>query len=174
MDCGVSREFALFFNQGPNSRAKDDLDVLLSAHIREADQLTVKVLLADDHPGFPGLVASLLESTFEVVGRVADGRSLFEAAMKLNPDVIVTDICMPVLNGLEAADLLRKSGCTAKIVFLSVHSEPDFVQAGLSAGALAYVVKPRLGTELVLAIREALAGKIFVSPGVSREDSTAL
>jgi DNA-binding NarL/FixJ family response regulator len=119
-------------------------------------------------------VASLLESTFEVVGRVADGRSLFEAAMKLKPDVIVTDICMPVLNGLEAADLLRNSGCAAKIVFLSVHSEPDFVQAGLSAGASGYVVKPRVGTELVLAIREALAGKIFVSPDFSREDSRTL
>jgi DNA-binding NarL/FixJ family response regulator len=149
--------------------------LLLKAHIHQVDQLTtIKVLLADDHPGFPGLVTSLLESTFEVVGRVADGRSLVEAAMKLNPDVIVTDIGMPVLNGLEAVDLLRKSGCAAKIVFLSVHSEPDFVQAGLSTGAQGYVVKPRMGTELVLAIREALAGKIFVSQGLSREDSTTL
>ncbi len=94
--------------------------------------------------------------------------------MKLNPDVIVTDISMPVLNGLEAVDLLRKSGSAAKIVFLSVHSEPDFVQAGLSTGAQGYVVKPRMGTELVLAIREALAGKIFVSQGLSRGDSTTL
>jgi DNA-binding NarL/FixJ family response regulator len=149
--------------------------LLLKTHIHQGDQLTaIKVLLADDHPGFPALVARLLESTFEVVGRVADGRSLFELAMKLQPDVIVTDICMPVLNGLEAADLLRKSGCAAKIVFLSVHSEPDFVQAGLSAGALGYVVKPRVATELVLAIQEALAGKIFVSPGLSREDSSTL
>jgi DNA-binding NarL/FixJ family response regulator len=149
--------------------------LLLKAHVLWAGQLTtIKVLLADDHPGFPGLVASLLEPTFEVVGRVADGRSLFEAAMKLKPDVIVTDICMPVLNGLEAADLLKKSGCVAKIVFLSVHSEPDFVQAGLSAGALGYVVKPRVGTELVPAIREALAGKIFISPGLSREASSTL
>lgn len=145
------------------------------AHIHQVDQLTtIKVLLADDHPGFPGLVTSLLESTFEVVGRVADGRALVEAAMKLNPDVIVTDISMPVLNGLEAVDLLRKSGSAAKIVFLSVHSEPDFVQAGLSTGAQGYVVKPRMGTELVLAIREALAGKIFVSQGLSRGDSTTL
>ncbi|MGC1905374.1 MAG: response regulator transcription factor [Candidatus Acidiferrum sp.] len=149
--------------------------LLLKAHIHQVDQLTtIKVLLADDHPGFPGLVTSLLESTFEVVGRVADGRALVEAAMKLNPDVIVTDISMPVLNGLEAVDLLRKSGSAAKIVFLSVHSEPDFVQAGLSTGAQGYVVKPRMGTELVLAIREALAGKIFVSQGLSRGDSTTL
>jgi DNA-binding NarL/FixJ family response regulator len=147
--------------------------LLLKAHIHQADQLTtIKVLLADDHPGFPGLVASLLESSFEVVGKVVDGRSLFEAAMELQPDVIITDISMPVLNGLEAADLLRKSGSAAKIIFLSVHSDPDFVQAGLSAGASGYVVKPRVGTELVLAIREALAGKIFVSPGLSRENSS--
>jgi DNA-binding NarL/FixJ family response regulator len=149
--------------------------LLLKVRILQADQLTtIKVLLADDHPGFPGLVASLLGSPFEVVGRVADGRSLFEAAMKLNPDVIVTDICMPVLNGLEAVDLLRQSGCAAKIIFLSVHSEPDFVQAGLSAGASGYVIKPRLGTELVPAIRDAVAGKIFVSAGLSREDSSTL
>ena len=158
-----------------NARGRMTWNLLPKAHIRQVDHLTtIKVLLADDHPGFPGFVANLLESTFEVVGRVADGRSLFEAAMELKPDVIITDICMPVLNGLEAADLLRKSGCTAKIVFLSVHSEPDFVQAGLSAGALAYVVKPRVGTELLLAIREVLAGKTFVSPGLSREDSSKL
>jgi DNA-binding NarL/FixJ family response regulator len=176
MESKVSREDLLCFRANSIEWARRMAWILfLKGHIHQADQLTtIRVLLADDHPGFPGLVASLLESTFEVVGRVVDGRSLFEAALQLKPDVIVTDICMPVLNGLEAADLLRKSGCAAKIIFLSVHSDPDFVKAGLSVGALGYVVKRRVGTELVLAIREVLAGKVFVSPGLSQENSRTL
>jgi DNA-binding NarL/FixJ family response regulator len=123
----------------------------------------IRILLADDHPGFSHFVESLLESTFEVVGSVTDGGSLLETALKLNPDVIVTDISMPVLNGLEAIDQLKKLGCTSKTIFLSVHSDPEFMHACLSTGALGYVVKPRVGTDLLPAIREALAGHQFVS-----------
>jgi DNA-binding NarL/FixJ family response regulator len=123
----------------------------------------IRILLADDHPGFSHFVKSLLESTFEVVGSVTDGGSLLETALKLNPDVIVTDISMPVLNGLEAIDQLKKLGCTSKTIFLSVHSDPEFMRACLSTGALGYVVKPRVGTDLLPAIREALAGHQFVS-----------
>jgi DNA-binding NarL/FixJ family response regulator len=149
------------------------LSVKLQCH--QAVQLTtIKVLLADDHPGFSDRVASLLESTSQVTGKVADGMSLLEAAMNLKPDVILTDICMPILNGLKAVELLRKCGCTAKIIFLSVHSEQDFVHAGLSAGASGYVFKPRMATELGIAIREVLAERIFVSPGLLREDSSTL
>ena len=124
----------------------------------------IRILLADDHPGFPKLVESMLEPAFEIIGSVSNGRSLIDTAMELKPDVVVTDISMPILNGIEAAAQLRKSGCESKIVFLSIHSDPDFMRACLSIGALGYVIKPRMATELVHAIQEALAGRVFVSP----------
>ena len=110
------------------------------------------------------LVQRLLEPTFDVVTCVEDGESLVEAAGKLQPDVIVTDISMPKLNGIEAADRLRESGSSSKIVFLTVHADPDFVQAALKTGALAYVSKHRVNTDLVVAIGEAVAERMFVSP----------
>lgn len=124
----------------------------------------VRVLLADDTSQLLKVAARILTPAFEIVGKVGDGKSLFESAMKLQPDVIVSDISMPVLNGIEAANKLKVSGCRSKIVFLTVHSDPDFVRAGLDSGALGYVVKSRMTTELVLAIQEALAGRTFVSP----------
>ena len=124
----------------------------------------VRVLLADDHPLLVKEVANLLEPAFEVVGRVTDGKSLFESAMKLQADVIVSDISMPILNGIEAANKLKVSGCRSKIVFLTVHSDPEFVRACLATGALGYVVKFQMETDLVPAIQEALAGRIFISP----------
>ena len=123
----------------------------------------LKVLLADDHPIFLERVGKFLEPTFEVVGRVGNGQALFEAAMNLKPDVIITDISMPILSGIEAVNKLRKSGYTSKVVFLTVHADPDFVRACLAVGALGYVLKTRMATDLLPAIREALAGRIFVS-----------
>jgi len=124
----------------------------------------MRVLLADDHRSLLELIRGLLEPTYDVVGCVEDGGSLVEAAGKLQPDVIVTDISMPKLNGLEAANQLRESGSPSKIVFLTVHADPDFVQAALETGATAYVTKLRITTDLLVALREALAGRIFVSP----------
>jgi len=105
-----------------------------------------------------------LEPTFDVVGAVEDGEALVEAAGNLQPDVIITDISMPKLNGIEAADRLRESGSSSKIVFLTVHADPDFVQAALKTGALAYVSKSRITTDLLIAVEEALNGCTFVSP----------
>jgi len=110
------------------------------------------------------LIRGLLEPTYDVVGCVEDGQSLVQAAGKLQPDVIVTDISMPKLNGIEAADRLRESGSSSKIVFLTVHADPDFALAALKTGALAYVLKFRINTDLLVAIGEALAGHVFVSP----------
>lgn len=124
----------------------------------------IRILLADDHRRLLEIVQGLLEPTFDVVRCVKDGESLVEAAGKLQPDVIVTDISMPKLNGIEAADRLRESGSSSKIVFLTVHADPDFVQAALKTGALAYVAKLRINTDLVVAIGEAVAGRMFVSP----------
>ena len=124
----------------------------------------MSILLADDHPSFPKLVESLLKPAFDVLAIVSNGESILEAYTRLKPDIIVTDISMPVLSGFEAAVRLRKSGCTAKVIFLTVHADPDFVRAALSTGALGYVVKPRVATDLLAAIKEVLEGRVFISP----------
>ena len=122
-----------------------------------------RILLADDHPHFSELVEALLGPAFEVVGKVRDGQALFEAGISLKPDLILTDISMPVLNGIEAVEELHRSGCNSKIIFVTVHSDPDFVRSCLAVGAAGYVVKPRVAVDLQLAIREVLAGHLFVS-----------
>ncbi len=124
----------------------------------------VRILLADDHREMLEEVVHLLQSEFEVVGAVNDGQTLLEAASKLRPDVVVLDISMPIMNGLEAVDRLKEAGSNAKVVFLTVHEDPDFVHESLAKGALCYVVKPRLTSDLVPAIKEALANRSFVSP----------
>ena len=132
----------------------------------------VRILLADDHPHFPELVESLLGPTFEVVGKVRDGRTLFDIALKLNPDIIITDISMPVLNGIDAVNELQRSGCRSKVIFLSVHSDLDFVRTCLAAGAFGYIVKSRLAVDLFPAIRGALEGNLFVSPQGAETSTT--
>jgi DNA-binding NarL/FixJ family response regulator len=125
--------------------------------IHRAGQLMrARILLADDHPRFPEMEARLLEPEFEVVGKVGNGQALIEEAVRLKPDLIVTDISMPILNGIEAVDRLKGLGCTSRIVFLSVHSDNDFVSGCLSTGALGYVAKSKIASELVPAIRRAL------------------
>jgi len=121
------------------------------------------VLLADDHPHFPEMEERLLEPEFRVVGKVANGQSLFDEAIRLQPDVIVTDISMPILNGIEAAERLKESGCESRVIFLTVHCDSDFIRRCISTGAFGYVVKSRIASELIPAIRGALAGNIFVS-----------
>jgi DNA-binding NarL/FixJ family response regulator len=123
----------------------------------------MRVLLADDHRGLLDVIRSLLKIEVEIVGCVSDGESLFDAAMELHPDIIVTDISMPRLSGLEAVDRLRESGCSSKVVFLTAHSDPDFIDAALKTGALAYVLKTSIAADLLFAIQEACAGRVFVS-----------
>jgi DNA-binding NarL/FixJ family response regulator len=125
-----------------------------------------RVLLADDHPHFTELVETLLGLAFEVVGKVSNGKALIDAAISLKPDLILTDISMPVLNGIEAVDELHRSGCNSKIIILTVHSDADFVRSCLAVGAAGYISKPRVATDLQLAIRQVLAGQLFVSPDV--------
>jgi DNA-binding NarL/FixJ family response regulator len=109
------------------------------------------------------MAQGLLVSACEVVGQTSDGQSLMEAAMRIHPDVIVTDISMPILNGIEACKQLRELGCEAKVIFLTAHSDIDFVRTCLDAGALGYVVKSRMATDLKRAVQEVLAGRIFIS-----------
>ena len=130
----------------------------------------VRILVADDHAGVRELVESMLEPTFEVIGTVGNGKALVETARRLQPDVIITDISMPILSGIEAAKQLQEFGSRAKVVFLTVHSDPDIVRACLNVGACGYVVKPRMDSDLLPAVREALAGRIFLSPTDNREN----
>lgn len=125
---------------------------------------STRVLLADDNQAIVDTAVRALQSEFEVVGSVADGQSLLRAAAMLKPDVLILDISMPILNGIEVAHLLKESGSNAKIVFLTVHEDPDFIRESLAAGALGYVSKLHLATDLLVAIREALAGRTFISP----------
>jgi len=126
----------------------------------------IRILLADDHQTVLQRVCELLGDDFEIVGTVNNGRDAVVAALRLNPDVLVIDISMPVLNGLQAAQQLRSAKQPTKIVFLTVHTDRDFVTAALSAGALGYVTKSDVATDLVPAISEALAGRIYVSKSI--------
>lgn len=123
-----------------------------------------RIVLADDHKDIREKVMQQLEPEFEVVGAVADGNALLEAASQMKPDVCVIDISMPIMSGIEAATQIKASGLTVKIVFLTVHEDPDFLQAALDAGALGYVVKSRVASDLCPAVNAALAGRLFVSP----------
>lgn len=127
----------------------------------------ISVLLADDHADFLAVAVRLLESEVGVVKTVADGGAVLKEAAELDPDVIVLDISMPVLSGIEAARQLRAAGSRAKIVFLTVHDDADFARAALEAGAAAYIVKDRLASDLMHALHDVMAGNSFVSPTVN-------
>jgi DNA-binding NarL/FixJ family response regulator len=131
----------------------------------ESETLTrTRIILGEDHKDMRERVVRLLEPEYEVVGAAEDGLALLEAAARMRPDVCVLDISMPRMNGIEAATEFRKRGSAVKVVFLTVHEDQDFVRAALAAGALGYVVKSRMGSDLRSAIREALDGRLFVSP----------
>jgi DNA-binding NarL/FixJ family response regulator len=133
---------------------------------RSGDGGRPRVVLADDHREMLVRVTSLLASEFAVVAAVGDGESLVDAEADLRPDVLVIDITMPGISGLEAAALVRRSGSQVPIVFLSVHEEAEFVLAARGTGALGYVTKVRLGSDLIPAVRAALDGRRFVSASV--------
>jgi len=123
-----------------------------------------RILLADDHQIVLDGLCSLLAGEFEVCGTAMDGRQLVDLARKVQPDVIVTDISMPLLNGIDAVRKLREEGVTAKVVFLSMHFDVTYLSQALEAGASAYVLKHAASDELISAIRAALRGGSFLSP----------
>ncbi len=128
-----------------------------------------RLLLADDHTLFVEALQRVLEPEFELIGAVADGRALLEAAPRLAPDVILLDLSMPLLNGIDAAQQLRRLVPEAKLVFLSMHGDPTYVTEAFRAGASGYVLKRASATELVQAIRTALRGHVYMSPLLAKD-----
>lgn len=129
-----------------------------------------RLLLAEDHAAMLGQTVRLLEGEFEIVGQVGTGPEALTAAARLDPDVVILDISIPGLDGIETARCLRSAGSPAKVVFLTVHDDPDYVRAALDAGGTAYVVKSRLASDLVPAIHAALEGRNFVSSTLQLKD----
>jgi DNA-binding NarL/FixJ family response regulator len=124
----------------------------------------VRMLLADDRQEILDAVSQLVDGQYDIAARVNNGEQVIEAVARLDPDLLVLDISMPVLTGIEAAARLKESGCRAKVVFLTVHDDPDYVEAAFSVGACGYVLKTRLGMDLLPALREVLQDRTFVSP----------
>lgn len=132
------------------------------------------VLLADDHAVVAAGIASLLKDEFDLVGIVADGQALVAAATRLRPDVIVADITMPLASGLDAARQLSAAGATSKIVFLTMHDDPQLAAEAFRAGASGYLPKNSAGEELILAIQEVVRGRAYLSPLITRDVMSAL
>jgi DNA-binding NarL/FixJ family response regulator len=132
-----------------------------------------RVLVADDHQSLLDRVVSILCDEFVVVATVHDGTAVVEAEARLEPDVLVIDISMPGMSGLEAASTIRRRGSRAAVVCLTAHQEREIVEAAWQAGALGYVTKTSLACDLVPAVRAALAGHRFVSRGILAEPRPA-
>ena len=126
----------------------------------------IRVVLADDHREVLEKIRGVLGDEFEVVATAENGSQAVCAVLALDPDVLVIDISMPFLSGLQAARNMQRANCRAKIVFLTIHEDRDFIAAALSAGGMGYVTKWRLSLDLVFAIHEALKGNTFVSNSV--------
>ncbi|MBI1354151.1 MAG: response regulator [Acidobacteria bacterium] len=126
-----------------------------------------RILAADDHRIVAEGLRSLLEPEFELVGTVGDGRALVEEHDRLHPDVVVADVTMPLLNGVQAMRRLREQHSPAKFVFLTMHPDVDYAVEALDAGASGYVLKHSAPEELVTAVREALAGRTYITPRIA-------
>src|SRR3981081_4518978 len=114
-----------------------------------------RILLADDHEEMLETLAGILEDEFQIIGTANNGMRALELTASLAPDIVVLDISMPEMNGIEAAWRLREEGSLARVVFLTAHNDPDLVEAAMSAGALGYVLKSHLATDLASAIWQA-------------------
>jgi DNA-binding NarL/FixJ family response regulator len=126
----------------------------------------IRILLADDHTLFCNLLRELLESEYEVVGSVSDGRELLKAATSLRPDVALVDIGMPSLNGLDAGRRLKQANPHMKLIYLTMNNNLEYAREALQAGASAFVLKNALSSELLQAIRDALRGVSYVAPEI--------
>jgi DNA-binding NarL/FixJ family response regulator len=130
-----------------------------------------RILLADDNPAIADYVVELLEDEYDVIGAIVNGARVLAETEKSRPDVLILDISMGKVSGIELAALLQERNFAGGIVFLTVHEDQDFLRAAIGAGGSAYVIKSRLDLDLVPAIRAALSGELFVSPSL-RCDAT--
>lgn len=129
------------------------------------------ILIADDHPLTLAGIRAAVEPHYNIVGTVTDGQALVEAALRLRPDVLIVDIGMPILNGIDAANQIRKAWPEVKLIFVTMHLSPAYLAAALDAGAVGYVVKSAAGTELLLAVKAVLEGRTWVTPSVFGENA---
>lgn len=127
-----------------------------------------RVLLADDHQIVAEGVARLLAADYELLAILTDGNALVDATLEERPDIVVADIAMPGLSGIEALRQLQAAGSIVPVVFLTMHNEPAMVEEALDVGARGYVLKAAAGEELLQAMREVLAGRAYVSPALWR------
>jgi len=140
-----------------------------------------RVLIADDHPGVLERVSELLQRDYDIVAVVSDGLAAVDAALVLRPDIAIFDVSMPTLNGFQAAARIADGGCTPRVVFLTVHEDPGFVEAARRAGARGYVAKRTMIAELLPAIRLVLDGQeafrvcptIAANPAAGAEDGSS-
>jgi len=130
----------------------------------------VRVLIADDHSVVAEGLCSLLEKKYDVIGIVRDGRELLLEAPKLKPQIIVLDIGMPLLNGLDAAERLKSSLPNVKFVFLTMKDDPNIAAAALNLGKVGYVLKHAAASELLTAVSEVLAGRAYITPKLRAEN----
>ncbi len=126
----------------------------------------LRVFLADDHEAVRERAAILLATECDIVGTATNARETIDGVTKRNPDVLVLDITMHDMSGIEVARRLKQDGVDLPIVFLTVHEDPEFAKEALKIGALGYVIKPRMAHELMFAVKEAYAGRSFVSVSV--------
>jgi DNA-binding NarL/FixJ family response regulator len=127
------------------------------------------ILIADDHKMFAQGLAGLLEDEFDLVGSVGNGQALIDEALRLNPDVIIVDISMPVLNGLDAVRRLNQNNIGSKVVFLTMHADTRLLREAFQCGGAGYVLKQSAGEELLFALREVMAGHNYISPSIEKE-----
>jgi DNA-binding NarL/FixJ family response regulator len=129
----------------------------------------LRVLLADPHAIVLEGLRRILEADYEIVGEVTDGRALVGVALRFRPEIIITAISLPVLDGIQAVRQIRKINQTVKIIFLTMHADPTYAAEALDAGGSAYILKSSAVGEILMAIREVLNGRIYVSPSINQE-----
>jgi DNA-binding NarL/FixJ family response regulator len=129
---------------------------------------TIRVLLADDSEDILADLREELSKEFEIIGTAGNGEEAVQAVLHLDPDVLVIDIAMPVLNGIQASSRIRKIHPRTKILFLTINEQAEYISAAFSAGASGYVTKRRLASDLAQGIREVFLGNTFLSPSLGK------
>ena len=127
------------------------------------------ILLADDHALILAGIRGLLNGYYDIVDQVQDGRSLISTSLRLKPDLIIVDISMPLLNGIEAARHIRKAWPGAKLLFLTMHASPAYLKEAMDAGGMGYVLKSSANEELRSAVQKILKGQVYVTPSFDRD-----